>query len=92
VSQANSIKRAWLVSWLIAMVCFAAGPVDRFGLWIVTGLIVFGWGLAWAANWRGAAEAMVSRAELVPYRRRVGGGFAVFGAGLVIFGIVALAR
>jgi hypothetical protein len=100
VPGGNRIFRAWIVSGLIAFACWIAASAVGFGIWIIPGLIFLGWGLAISTNWRGAADAMPKTSGIGPFTtttssamlRLIFGGFALFGAGIVVAGIVALAR
>jgi hypothetical protein len=97
----SRIYRAWNISCLVGFVFFAAGAVSgRLGLWVVTGSVLLGWGLAVATNWRGAADAWpktrgrgsFTTTVSTPVVQLLQGCFALFGAGLLIAGILTLAR
>lgn len=96
----SAVYRWWYLSFLIGFLFFALGAFeDRLGLWIVTGLIMLGWGVAVATNWRGMAEdwpkttrGPFSRSVDRPTVQLVHACLGLFGAGLLIVGVVNLAR
>ncbi len=93
MNRGRWVFRAWLASGAAAFACFAS---DIAELWLITGLVTVGWGLAVASNYRGAADAMPKRASIGPLwqetsrgmLRLVFAGFGLWGLGIFVWGTV----
>jgi hypothetical protein len=96
----SPIYRAWIASGLVAFACFVASSTVGRGLLVVTGLIILGWGLALATNWRGAADRMPKSSGIGRFQvtqsqamvRLTFAFFALWGAGVFVAGVLALVR
>ena len=67
------MKRAWQISGGIAVgFWFLAALMDTLALALVPGLILIGWGLAMATNWRGVADAMPTTSSIGPFSQNDG--------------------
>jgi hypothetical protein len=94
----SRILGACTVSFLLAFACWVASSKVGRALWVVPGLILLGWRLAVAANWRGAADAMPKTRGVGPFQtttttamlRLIFGVFALWGAAALVVGAVAL--
>jgi hypothetical protein len=61
------VNRVWLAWLATSIVGFALWISEIPVLWMLDGLILFGWGLAVATNYRGVAQAFPRRTGIGPF-------------------------
>jgi hypothetical protein len=85
---------SWLFTGIVIFLLFLTGS----GLaWLVVGLLLLGWGLAVASNYRGIADAMPTRHGIGPFWQQTSPAmlrlmFAFFAVMGVLFLIEGIAR